>query len=81
MRVWDEDPALDNDEGEPTIHSVSIGGLSFDTTRQTVRKADLSRQNEHIHNIYIYMYINESRKVDRSRPYFQRGSGIECCGL
>lgn len=53
MRVWDEDPALDNDEGEPTIHSVSIGGLSFDTTRQTVRKADLSRQNEHIHNIYI----------------------------
>ena len=61
MRVWDEDPALDNDEGEPTIHSVSIGGLSFDTTRQTVRKADLSRQNEHIHNIYIYMYKRKQK--------------------
>ncbi|CAL1150559.1 unnamed protein product [Cladocopium goreaui] len=33
-----QDPALDNDDGEPTVHSVSIGGLSFDTTRATVRK-------------------------------------------
>ena len=33
-----EDPALDNDEGEPTEHSLSLGGLSFDTTRKTVRK-------------------------------------------
>ncbi|CAE7215227.1 EBP2 [Symbiodinium natans] len=34
-----EDPALDNDDGEPTQFSVSIGGLSFDTKRAAVRKA------------------------------------------
>ena len=39
QRTCHEDPALDNDEGEPSAHSISIGGLSFDTTRQTVRKA------------------------------------------
>mmetsp|Transcript_6019 Transcript_6019/g.14288 ORF Transcript_6019/g.14288 Transcript_6019/m.14288 type:complete len:158 (-) Transcript_6019:209-682(-) len=34
-----EDPALDNDEGEPTEFSVSIGGLSFETKRKALRKA------------------------------------------
>ena len=39
--ILHEDPALDNDDGEPSVHSVSIGGLSFDTTRAMVRKAGL----------------------------------------
>ena len=39
--ILHQDPALDNDDGEPSVHSVSIGGLSFDTTRAMVRKAGL----------------------------------------
>merc|ERR1712217_530028 len=34
-----EDPAADNDEGEPTAHSLSVGGLAFTTKRKVVRKA------------------------------------------
>merc|ERR1712217_404679 len=34
-----EDPAADNDEGEPTQHSISVGSLAFTTKRKAVRKA------------------------------------------
>merc|ERR1719498_2078142 len=33
-----EDPALDNDEAEPTQHSLSVSGLAFTTKREAVRK-------------------------------------------
>mmetsp|Transcript_95014 Transcript_95014/g.268491 ORF Transcript_95014/g.268491 Transcript_95014/m.268491 type:complete len:325 (-) Transcript_95014:556-1530(-) len=33
-----EDPCLDNDDGEPSAHSVSVGGLSFDTKRKVLKK-------------------------------------------
>merc|ERR1711879_286192 len=34
-----EDPSVDNDDGEPTAYSLSVGGLSFDTKRAVLRKA------------------------------------------
>merc|ERR1719343_485128 len=34
-----EDPALDNDDGDPTQFSLSVGGLSFDTKRAVLKKA------------------------------------------
>eukprot|EP00971_Amphidinium_carterae_P182385 3619790-Amphidinium_carterae.1 len=33
------DPALDNDEMEPSAHRLAVRGLSFDTKRKTIRKA------------------------------------------
>merc|ERR1740123_719789 len=38
VKVEVEDPALDNDEGEPTEHKVSVGSLAFTTKRKAVRK-------------------------------------------
>merc|ERR1719210_1433474 len=33
-----EDPALDNDEAEPTEHQLSVSGLDFGTKRKVLKK-------------------------------------------
>eukprot|EP00446_Apocalathium_sp_SHHI-4_P067565 CAMPEP_0177523620 /NCGR_PEP_ID=MMETSP0369-20130122/49492_1 /TAXON_ID=447022 ORGANISM="Scrippsiella hangoei-like, Strain SHHI-4" /NCGR_SAMPLE_ID=MMETSP0369 /ASSEMBLY_ACC=CAM_ASM_000364 /LENGTH=82 /DNA_ID=CAMNT_0019003479 /DNA_START=12 /DNA_END=256 /DNA_ORIENTATION=+ len=32
------DPRLDNDDAEPSAHSISVGGLSFDTKSKALKK-------------------------------------------